>query len=151
MKTHDATAQGMNHLGVSKEAISHAKDMLQGHYPNHREYKVADALLKLIEAVDETPRSEIAENVPCRLGDAVGFLRRAANHLEHSGAADKLLAEIGVFIMSIHPLECGPLAVCSPRSAIGTNDELEKWKRWAEYACRRFKEETGKDLQAEAK
>lgn len=26
----------------------------------------------------------------------------------------------------------------------------EQWKSWAEYACRRFKEETGKDLQAQA-
>jgi hypothetical protein len=29
-------------------------------------------------------------------------------------------------------------------------EEVERWKKWAEYARQRFTEETGKDLQAEA-
>lgn len=57
---------------------------------------------------------------PCRVGDAVGMLMKAAEGLYNGFEPDNqsaLYREVDAFIRSIHPFECGPLATCSSVSA----------------------------------
>lgn len=107
-----------------------ALEMHDGTQIENDEQHAADAefvtaLVNAYRAGDLTLRSEIAEKeVPCRLNEAVGLLMGACELMRGSHASTMfedqcghLADQIDTFIGSIHPLECGPLAVCSPRSA----------------------------------
>lgn len=54
-ETCDRDPSAAANAGASDAALRHARDMVKGHYPSHREYQVAKALIDL--ASDPTPVS----------------------------------------------------------------------------------------------